>query len=272
MAQRDQNAGAAARLAADLAGMVRFFSRLPVPRIGPADDPAAMPDFGRAVVVLPFASLVIAGPAAALLWLLGSTSLPAPAAAALALAAGLLATGALHEDGLADTADGFGGGASRARKLEIMKDSRIGSYGAAALALSLLIRTVLLAALVEDAGAQGAALGLLAAAAVSRSTAICLVAALPPARIDGAGRAAGTVTAGAAGAGFAIAAGTALLIAAAPIGGDAVLGAAAAAGAAVAGLGLLAVRQIGGQTGDVVGAGQQVAEIAFLSVAAAAVG
>ena len=72
-------------------------------------------------------------------------------AAALALAAAMLATGCLHEDGLSDVADGFGGGKTRERKLEIMRDSRIGAYGAAALVMSVLIRWSALA----DLGSAG---------------------------------------------------------------------------------------------------------------------
>ena len=68
---------------------------------------------------------------------------------ALGVAATLAVTGCLHEDGLADTADGFGGGATRERKLEIMRDSRIGVYGVCALVISILIRAGALASLAE---------------------------------------------------------------------------------------------------------------------------
>ncbi len=77
--------------------------------------------------------------------------LPAWPAAALSVAATLFATGCLHEDGLADTADGFGGGKTREQKLDIMRDSRIGTYGVCALALSLLIRVSALASLLRYA-------------------------------------------------------------------------------------------------------------------------
>ena len=71
-------------------------------------------------------------------------------------AAQALATGALHEDGLADSVDGFWGGATRERRLEIMKDSRIGSYGALALILSVLIRWTALSALLAEGSAWSA--------------------------------------------------------------------------------------------------------------------
>src|SRR4029077_501094 len=81
---------------------------------------------------------------AAAYWLAHAAGLPSLSAAALALAATLLVTGALHEDGLADVADGFGGGATRERKLEIMDDSRIGTFGVCALILSFMLRVAAL--------------------------------------------------------------------------------------------------------------------------------
>ncbi len=94
----------------------------------------------------------------------------------------------MHEDGLADVADGFGGGFSRERKLEIMKDSRIGAFGAVALVLSLGLRASALAAL---AGTPlGALLVMTAAGAISRCACLAPLVLLPPARGDGAGRAA----------------------------------------------------------------------------------
>ncbi|WP_083463362.1 adenosylcobinamide-GDP ribazoletransferase [Prosthecomicrobium hirschii] len=263
---RDGAAGRpVARALADLAGMIRFFSRIPVPPLSALDDPAALPDFARAVRLLPLAGLVVGLPAALVLGLLGATGLPPLAVAGLALAVGLATTGALHEDGLADLADGFGGGASRDRKLEIMKDSRIGAYGAAALMLALLIRAALLAGLLAARGAPGAALTLLAAAALSRAFAITLMAFLPPARATGASHAAGMIprktAAIAVGLGIVLAGPLAALHgpAFAPLAGIVL------AALAVGLLGLLSRRQIGGQTGDVIGGAQQVAEIAFLA-------
>lgn len=250
---------------ADFAQMVRFFSRLPVPRLSGADDPAAMPVFARAIVFLPVAALVIASPVAGVLVVMGSTALPALAVAGLALGAGLLATGALHEDGLADTADGFGGGATRERKLEIMRDSRIGSYGAAALATVLLTRAGLLAGLLAAAGPLAAAAALLAGASLSRTIAVSLMAALPPARADGTGHAAGRLPAGAALAGLGLAGLVVLALAGPAVGWTEAAAGTLAAGLAGAAMARAAQRQIGGQTGDVVGATQQVTEVAFLT-------
>ena len=110
-----------------------------------------------------------------------------------ALVALVMTTGAFHEDGLADTADGFGGGAERARKLEIMKDSRIGTYGGVALILSLGLRWAALAILIERSSFGAAGL-LIAAAALSRPLGLMPLFALPPARTDGAASTAGRPT------------------------------------------------------------------------------
>ncbi|ESY77951.1 cobalamin synthase [Mesorhizobium sp. LNHC221B00] len=183
-------------------------------------------------------------------------------AAALALVATVVTTGCLHEDGLSDVADGFGGGKSRGRKLEIMRDSRIGAYGAMALALSLLIRWSALSELVDPTQALFA---LIAAHAASRGMLGAFMHILPPARDDGLSAGAGTVSRETAIAG-------------------AVLGAIAlfllGIGGAIAALILLALlfaafhalclNQIDGQTGDTIGALQQVSEIAVLLVASVA--
>jgi adenosylcobinamide-GDP ribazoletransferase len=222
-----------------------------------------MARFGRAIRVLPIAGAVIAAPAAAVLLAGAALGISPGPGAALALATLVLVSGAMHEDGLADTADGFGGGETRDCKLAIMKDSRIGSFGAAALMLSLLIRWSALAELAGiDAGR--AAAGLVAAAAVSRTLALVPLACLTPARAEGASRAAARPERGALAAAGLLAAGTA--------GGATACGIAplhAAAALVTAGLAALAVtwlsaRQIGGQTGDVAGAAQQCAEAAFL--------
>ncbi|HUG61478.1 MAG TPA: adenosylcobinamide-GDP ribazoletransferase, partial [Methylomirabilota bacterium] len=185
------------RIAADLGGALRFFSRVPVPALSPADDPAGMPRFETGAWAAPVAGAILALPAALLAALLGLTALPALAAGALVAAVSVLATGGLHEDGLADTADGLGGGHDRERRLAIMKDSRIGVFGAAALALSLIARSALLGALVA-AGPLAAAGAVIAAATVSRSAMVVVWNRLPAARSDGLSVAAGRPAAGAA--------------------------------------------------------------------------
>ena len=257
----DEPATGIAGFAADLAGCLRFFSRLPVPAFA-GGDPAAMPDFSRAARALSLAGLILAAPAALCLFLLGLTNLPPLLIAALTLAMLAAATGALHEDGLADMADGFGGGRETERVLAIMKDSRIGSFGAVALVLSLAARLAGIATLVQASPAWGA-LALLAAAAMSRASMAWIWYALPAIRSDGASHAAGRPDRPAFYLNLAIGAVLTLLLVVPGFGLSAALLAFALALAAAVALGAYAMRRIGGQTGDVLGAGQQVAEVAF---------
>lgn len=184
--------------------------------------------------------------------------------AALIIAAELLATGALHEDGLADTVDGLGGGRTRERKLEIMRDSRIGSFGALALMLALLIRA---SAIAEIVGAgHGWIFGcLLAAAAMGRGAMLIPIAALRPARADGL---ASGLTASSRGR---LIAGAALALACSQF-APGVPGLCGAAGAIVGGLVLLhhPAKHLGGYTGDTLGATCVVAECCALAGMAAA--
>lgn len=251
-------------LIGDTLAMVRFYSRLPVPSLGAFDDPASPPPFARACRMLPLASLIIALPMTVVAWCLSLTHLPAIVTAAIALAASLLSTGALHEDGLADVADGFGGGWTKDRKLEIMKDSRVGSYGVAALGLALIARAGLIAALV---GLGGSALvgGLLAAALVSRTASLALFAMLPPARPSGVASAVGQPTVQSLTIAFVV---SILLIAAllaSSFTATSIITALVVVTIVISAFGRLASAQIGGQTGDVVGAAQVLAEIAFLA-------
>ena len=246
------------RVATDLKISVLFSTRLPLAH----SFAVTGPDIARASWALPLAGALVGLLGAIAYWLAHAAGLPPLPASALALAATLVATGCLHEDGLADTADGFGGGASRERKLEIMRDSRIGSYGACALMLSLLLRGSALASLAEPALAAGA---LIAANASARATMPVLMWLVPHTRADGLSADAGRPPAAS--------------VAAAVVFGVLALGLGLNLGAIVAALLLVAVvacaawlsrEQIGGQTGDVVGALEQVSEIAVLLVAAAA--
>jgi adenosylcobinamide-GDP ribazoletransferase len=242
-------------LARDLGGALRFFTRLPIPGADDADS------FRRSLRLAPLAGALL-GLAGGIVFVLASSlRLPPLAAALLALGCGALLTGGLHEDGLADVADGFGGGFSRERKLEIMKDSRLGAYGAIALVLSFGLRASALAALPPSQGL----FALVAAGALSRCACLAPLALLPPARDNGAGRAAGGQ-----GDALPVACLLALPFAFLPalFGGDlsASLVAMIAPSAAVLGLCALARAQIGGQTGDVAGAAQQVVEIVVLLV------
>ena len=183
-------------------------------------------------------------------------------AALLAVLAGIVLTGALHEDGLADTADGLIGGRDRDHALAIMRDSRNGTFGVLAIVLSVLLRA---AALVGIADAAQVGLALIAAHAASRAALPIAMRAMMPARSEGLGASAGRPHAA-----FAVLAGTIgtliSLAALDPRRGAMALGIFAAA---VFGAGLLARRRIGGYTGDILGAFQQIGEIAMLLTAAA---
>lgn len=256
-------AGALATLLGETAAMIRFFSRLPCPRLSACDDPAAPPPFGRAIRMLPLAAIAIAAPGAAVLAGLAPSGLSGLVVAALAVAVSTMVTGALHEDGFADVADGFGGGATRERALEIMKDSRIGAFGGLALAAQFVLRAGLLAELLDrlDGAVAGVAIG---AAVLARVVGLAPMVLLEPARADGLGRAAG----GPEPAAYAIAlAGGVAVFALAGVtlvGPAETLAGLTATAAAVGGLLAWAKAKIGGFTGDVVGAAVIAAEIAAL--------
>ncbi len=171
-------------------------------------------------------------------------------------------TGGLHEDGLADVADGFGGGISRDRKLAIMRDSRIGTYGVSALIFSIGFRVAALTSIAESGFTVFA---LILAGAISRSAIGPVMALLPQARLDGLSAVAGQPRSSQAWLGvaiaFAIAWGFAEL--------SDVLVAICVTAVVVTAVATIAKRQIGGQTGDVLGAVAQVAEVAvFVTLSA----
>lgn len=235
-----------------------FLTRLPLgAREAPA--PGAL---AQATGMFPLAGVVIGGIGAAI-YALAHQILPASAAALLAVAATVLVTGGLHEDGLADTADGFGGGADKEKKLAIMRDSRIGSYGVLALILALGLRVTALAEIGSSLAAAGA---LIAAHALARAAIPVAMQALAPARADGLGATAGRPSVAQTG----IAITLAIVVAALALPISAALAALAGATIGAILLILLADAQIGGQTGDVLGAVEQVAETLALLGALAA--
>ena len=179
----------------------------------------------------------------------------------LALAATMIVTGCLHEDGLADTADAFGGGRSIERKLEIMRDSRIGTYGAAALVLSVLLRWASLASL---PGGASAVCALIAAHAASRGILPILMQRTPAARDSGLAASAGSIADATALVALAIGAIPLLLL-----GIVQGLLLAILTGVFAWWLRGLFIRQIGGLTGDTMGAAQQIVEITILVAAGA---
>jgi adenosylcobinamide-GDP ribazoletransferase len=253
---------------AEIAACLRFYSRLPMPAIGKEGEPHAMFDFARAAPAVPVAGAILGLCSALTLIAARALGLPPLVAALLTLAVSVAVTGGFHEDGLADCADSFGG-YSRDEKLAIMKDSKIGAYGAVALVLSLGVRAAALAALL-DRGLPAAAVALVAIGAVSRAFGLLPLALLAPARAGGAGSAAGKPR----GLPLAMAVMLAVFLGYAPLFAGlgplhvtiALLVAAAAAFAATG----VAARTIGGQTGDVAGAVQQLAEIAYLCALVAA--
>jgi adenosylcobinamide-GDP ribazoletransferase len=194
-------------------------------------------------------------------WLLLEMAIPPLAAAALALGASAMLTGALHEDGLADVGDGFGGGRDPAAKLLIMRDSRLGTYGAIALLVGFSTKLSALASLPASAIVPG----LVVAHALARSAIPVLAASLPFARADGLGKSAGRPERASAITAVIVAIVIALLCLPAK---EALL-AVAVTVAGVAAMAWLAWRQIGGVTGDVFGAAEQVAETAVLVLLAA---
>jgi adenosylcobinamide-GDP ribazoletransferase len=235
-------------------------TRLPGGRAGSPGE------LGPALWAAPLVGLLVAGLTALAYWLALELGLTTLLAAGLAVALQLLLTGAFHEDGLADVADGFGGGRGAERKLAIMRDSRIGTYGVLTLILALLLKIGALASLARP---ELVLWTLLAANAAARAPLALVMRLLPPARPDGLGAGAGRPPA--------LAAWTALALGVAVL--APALGFALGLGAALWALAILALvtlfwtllsqRQIGGYTGDVLGALAATAEVTVLLVAVA---
>ena len=225
-----------------------LLTRLP---FGQLRDPA--PSLGAAAWAFPLAGLLVGLIAAGMMAAALVLGLPPLVAAGLALGAQIMGTGAMHEDGFADLCDGFWGGTTRERRLQIMRDSQIGSYGTVGLILSIGLRWLGLAAFAE----REPLYAVIAVAMASRVAPVALMGWLPAARSDGLGAQGRTI-------------GTESIVMAALLGGVPILlvprGLAAllVAALSVALLALIARTKIGGQTGDVLGASQQVAEMALL--------
>jgi adenosylcobinamide-GDP ribazoletransferase len=243
----------------DFLAALMFLTRLPLPRWSSHRETAE----GATVVTLAGASWAfplvgaVVGLIGGLIYFVAlGLGLPMLAAALLAVAATAITTGGLHEDGLADTADGLGG-RTRDAKLTIMRDSRTGVYGALALIFSVGLRVAALRQIADGWEALGA---LIAAHALARGFLPAIMRGLEPVRSDGLGADAGrpeqpVVLA---------AAGIAIVVALLAAGIRAGVAAGIAAAAAVLVLAWLARRQLGGYTGDVLGAIEQGSEIAAL--------
>jgi adenosylcobinamide-GDP ribazoletransferase len=258
--QLQESASTRPRPIAELVGALTFLTRLPVPfarTVNHAPMHAAMRMYAPAGALIGAATGV-------LLFGLAWVGLPALLAAALTFAISLIVTGALHEDGLADCADGFGGGKHREHRLEIMRDSRIGTYGtlglfcagAAKLACFVEFQTMPFWTCVAVIAAAGA---------FSRALMVDLLWATKPARSDGLSHMVGRPSRNTALISVTIGA---FAVLAAGFTFNAVSGVYALPVALVAtgAIRSVAMRLIGGQTGDVCGAVQVVSEIAVLGV------
>ena len=237
---------------------VRFLTRLPLPQS--SEKSIALND---SFWMFPVVGAVIGTFTGMVLWAGLSVGLPSFLATLIAVGGTIVLTGALHEDGLGDVADGFGGGQTRENKLAIMRDSQLGTYGVLCLLLMMAARLGVIVALIVTFPPLLTMLVLIAGAAISRAAMVGIVSHLPPARVDG------------------------LAATLLPSGANSILAYAVALAIAVVALlpvltvlntaislifaviatvlfAVLALRQIGGHTGDVAGAAQQIAEISFL--------
>lgn len=232
----------------DVAIALALLTRLPLPRL----PDRAFDRQAQAVWAYPVVGLVVGSVAT----LVGhaTVGLSAPVAAGLVIAIQVLMTGAMHEDGLADSADGLWGGLTRDRRLEIMRDSRIGTYGVMALILSIGLRWSALTALLPNAP-----WAVCIAAIGSRAAMPALMATLPHARQDGLAKGVGRPVMTTA----AVAIGVAIILIWA-LAGSVPFAPLGLAVITTVGLGALAKSKLGGTTGDILGASQQLADIAIL--------
>jgi adenosylcobinamide-GDP ribazoletransferase len=240
----------------ELTGAFALLTRLPVGWLNAKD---ASDTFAASVWAYPVVGAVVGGIGGAAYGGCAWLAMPPAVCAVWALVVMVLVTGALHEDGLADTADGLGGGRTRAQKLAIMRDSRIGTFGTIALVLSLAVRGTTLTALAQPGRVVPA---LIVASALGRGAILVLLLALAPARPDGLAFGLRDRRPGrsAAGLGLASAVSFALL--------PPVLAACAIAATLVSAwiIGWIARRQLDGHTGDVLGTASVCAECVVLTL------
>ena len=241
---------------------VGFFTRLPVPPLADFEEA----DLNHAARYFPLVGLLI-GLLAAMVWLLASRVLPSSLAILCSMAATIYLTGAFHEDGLADSADGLGGGMDAERKLAIMQDSRLGSYGAIALLGMLLAKFHALAAL----SATWLPFAMIAGHALSRLASVYLMCTAHYVRFSGKAKPLATALSRADMRWASLFGGLPLLAFAGLLGlHHSLLTTAGFLLATLLPVGLvwywwrrLILRKIGGYTGDTLGAAQQLTELAF---------
>jgi adenosylcobinamide-GDP ribazoletransferase len=244
----------------DTARALGFLTRLSIPAY--YFSSGAQP-VSQASGAFPLAGLIAALPAAAFLLIAPWLTVPPLLAAAIAVSISITVCGALHEDGLADTADGFFGGRDVESRLDIMKDSRNGTYGTLALALSVLVKVAALSSVASESG-LAAAFALIAASVAARAALVWHWFELPSARPGGTADQAGKPDK--AQLNFALMSGIPLAFfpafLATGIDGIVLMASLLALGA------IFFVRlcrdKIGGHTGDTLGAAAQIAEISAL--------
>lgn len=248
---------------AETARALAFLTRLPVPNTYFNDDDAHNETI-QSAGYFPAAGIVIG--------LLGSVAfiithilhLPPALSSAIAIIGVIILTGALHEDGLGDIADGFGGGATKERRLEIMKDSRLGTYGVIAVISSLLLRVLALTAILQTSGVIAACFAMIAANAASRGAMVWMWSDLPPARIDGVSGQLGKPHENAVSIAAVMGLGSALIFGVLGTGFISATIAIVLSVMIMIGFQKLCMKMIGGQTGDTLGACQQLVEITML--------
>jgi adenosylcobinamide-GDP ribazoletransferase len=239
-----------------------FLSRLPLPQSWFENGDDSLPRNARA---FPLAGAVLGLLAGAVLFMAYKVNLPPLACALLAIGALAAMTGALHEDGLGDTADGFFGASSPDRRLDIMKDSRIGTFAALTLIVFVGLKAALLMAIIDRAGAGYAALALVGCEAASRSGMLAFWHALPSARPGGLSDSVGQPQWETVVCGFGIGL-VFLVFTLIPVGGFlSLINALVLATGLLFGFARLCIAKIGGQTGDTLGAAQQIGSVAVLA-------
>lgn len=241
----------------DLQICLMFLTRIPVP----GGLALSHPSLAQACRFFPVIGVLVGTIGAIVLAVADQLGLPQGASILLAIAVMVLVTGGLHEDGLSDTADGLGGGSNKNRRLQIMKDSRVGAFGVIALVLVICLKWAGLAAL----SIGPAALALFAGAVISRGILPLFMRYLPPAKEDGLSADAGQP-------GFdrmALSLGITLIVAFISLGFWLTIGVAIVVTLITGAMSFWVKVKIGGQTGDILGAFQQVAEVSVILILAA---